>query len=296
MPSALRSVSPAIERTEAILFAPFDLGKWFVLGFSAFLADLGGGFNFNWRGMKDELPDGIHQWIGDHLPLVIALGIVLFFAVLALAILFLWLSSRGAFMFLDCVVRNRAEVQEPWRRFRSAGNALFWFQFQVGLAAMLAFLVLGGLLIGVPAWMFSTNALRLPFAVLSLVLGGLLTLAALLAILLFFAILHDFVVPIMYREGNSPQAALALFRTTLLPGQGTALARFYGLKVALGFGAAVIAIVAGCLSCCLGFLPYLSSVLTLPISVFFRAYSLDFLKQLDPGRDLFAEASAAGEA
>jgi hypothetical protein len=34
-----------------------------------------------------------------------------------------------------------------------------------------------------------------------------------------------------------------------------------------------------CLTCCLALLPYLSSVVFLPIHVFFRCYSLKFLEQ-----------------
>src|SRR5215216_3559133 len=41
--SVVNPVSLAIERTRQILFRPFDLGKWFVLGFCAFLSELGEG-------------------------------------------------------------------------------------------------------------------------------------------------------------------------------------------------------------------------------------------------------------
>ena len=43
-----RAFDSAWERMMVILFRPFDLGKWFVIGFSAFLAGLvagGNGFN-----------------------------------------------------------------------------------------------------------------------------------------------------------------------------------------------------------------------------------------------------------
>ena len=41
--SVINPISPAIERTKLVLFRPFDLGKWFKLGFCAFLATLGEG-------------------------------------------------------------------------------------------------------------------------------------------------------------------------------------------------------------------------------------------------------------
>ena len=41
--------SAAIDLTKLILFQPFDLGKWFTIGFAAFLANLGGGNGFSYR-------------------------------------------------------------------------------------------------------------------------------------------------------------------------------------------------------------------------------------------------------
>ena len=55
------SVSDPVESawmgTKKILFQPFDIGKWFALGFSAWLATLlegGGSFNFNGGGSGDS--------------------------------------------------------------------------------------------------------------------------------------------------------------------------------------------------------------------------------------------------
>ncbi len=39
--SVIDPINPAIERVRTILFRPFDLGKWFVIGFCAWLAQLG---------------------------------------------------------------------------------------------------------------------------------------------------------------------------------------------------------------------------------------------------------------
>src|ERR1035441_10297569 len=51
--SVVDPISPALERVKCVLFRPFDLGKWFVIGFCAWLAYLGetgggsGGGNYN---------------------------------------------------------------------------------------------------------------------------------------------------------------------------------------------------------------------------------------------------------
>ena len=49
----------------------------------------------------------------------------------------------------------------------------------------------------------------------------------------------------------------------------------------------VAALAFGLMTCCLGFLllmvPYISSVLVLPISVFYRSFTFEFLAQFDDG-------------
>lgn len=59
---------------------------------------------------------------------------------LALWLLILWLSSRGRFMFLHCVALDKAEVSEPWSKYGSEANSLFWFR--VVLSLMGTFLIL----------------------------------------------------------------------------------------------------------------------------------------------------------
>lgn len=39
--SVIEPITPAIERVKTVLFRPFDLGKWFVIGLSAWLAQFG---------------------------------------------------------------------------------------------------------------------------------------------------------------------------------------------------------------------------------------------------------------
>ena len=43
--SVIDPIGPAIERVRTVLFRPFDLGKWLVIGFSAWLAQYGREFN-----------------------------------------------------------------------------------------------------------------------------------------------------------------------------------------------------------------------------------------------------------
>ena len=57
-------ISPAIERVKLLLFRPFDLGKWFTIGFCAWLATLGqqGGFNYRHRSQSRLTGEDLREW------------------------------------------------------------------------------------------------------------------------------------------------------------------------------------------------------------------------------------------
>jgi hypothetical protein len=138
--SVIDPISPAIDRVKLILFQPFDLAKWFVIGFCAWLAYLGQrGFGFNFRppvhrpGHPANLPAQLQELFGVRLPVIIAIGATLFIIFIAIMIVCIWLSSRGHFMFLHCVSLNRSEVKLPWHKFRQQGNSLFLFRIAAGI-------------------------------------------------------------------------------------------------------------------------------------------------------------------
>lgn len=283
-------IQPAIAHTRRMLFEPFSAEKWFVLGFCAFLAHLGSGGSYNYNGNpfdrahQGASPDfsAVSAWISEHLPLVIGLGVLLFVLILVLSVLFQWLSSRGQFMFLDGVARNRAEIVEPWTRFQPLGNQLFRFRLMLMLLTF-AFLIVCvglGILIALPdlhAKTFSGSALT---AILGA--GGLLILG-LMALGLVSLVLRDFIVPIMYLRNVRTAEAWAVWRQELLPGHGWHFVGFYLMNCLLWIGSALLMLLGCCLTCCLALLPYLSSVVFLPIYVFFRSYSLGFLAQFGDG-------------
>ena len=290
MISVTDPISPAVAHTRRILFEPFSMRKWFVLGFSAFLAGLGGGGSYNFNGnpfdrsSRDALDHfgPVTSWISEHLALVIALAVMGFVLILAFVVLFQWLSSRGQFMFLDGVARDRADIVEPWTRFQQLGDQLFRFRLLLLLATLGLLIICGGLgaLIALPdihARAFGMSAIT------GLVVGcGLLILGA-MAIGLIGLLLRDFVVPIMYQRGLDTSAAWAVFRHEILPGHGWPFVGFYLMTFLLWIPAAILILLGCCLTCCVALVPYLSSVVFLPIFVFFRCYSLGFLEQFGEG-------------
>src|SRR5256885_5679620 len=111
----------AFELMKKILFEPFDLKKWFVVGFAAWIATFfsGGGFNFrsfrnrdwHWKSLHHGPPFSFH----DVPPWVIPLILIGSVIALAIVVALMWVNARGRFVFTDCIVRNRAAIAEPWR-------------------------------------------------------------------------------------------------------------------------------------------------------------------------------------
>jgi hypothetical protein len=291
-------LSKACERTKKALFQPFDIRKWFVVGFTAFLAGLiNGSPSMNFPGsygrgdvkMPDieRMPERAMEWMSAHPFLVMLILIVIVF-ILILALIFTWLSSRGAFMFLDNVAGNRAQVAAPWRQYKSLGDSLFLWRIGFGLICFLITLpmIILGILTFLP--LLRTHNMErylLPFIGLAAATLIVIIVASFIAM---FA--NNFVAPIMYKFNLKAMAAWRLF----IPILSSYLFNFicYGLFVlALIIGVGIAVILVGCLTCCLLFLllliPYINSVVLLPISYAYRAFSLEFLAQFGPEYNLF---------
>jgi hypothetical protein len=282
--SVMDAIEAALDRTKGVLFRPFDLGKWLSLGFCAFLATLGqsgGGYTGGnpFGGAKGDEYDKVAPWVSEHLTLVLTVGAAILLVGVALGVLLTWLSSRGEFMFLDGVARNRAEVVEPWHRFRNLANSLFVFRVILGLLGFGTILLIAGAGLLV-AWS-SIQARTFDARAVGAVVGGACLLVPVAFILaLLKAVLRDFVVPIMYKRDLPAMEAFRVFRYGILPGRALPLVLFYLMALVMGLAAAVLVILATCLTCCIAALPYIGSVIFLPVFVFFRCYSLYFLEQV----------------
>src|ERR1017187_3296404 len=130
-------ITPAYERVKLMLFSPFDLGKWFTLGFCAWLAGLGesgGGFSggsHNYSNQKGEPMEQFRHFYHEardyvlaNLYWIVPVAVIMAAVSLMLWLLIVWLNSRGKFMFLHCVVSNTAEVTEPWEKYGREANSL----------------------------------------------------------------------------------------------------------------------------------------------------------------------------
>ncbi len=310
--AVMDSLAAAWERMVTILFRPFDLGKWFALGFTAWLATLGengGRFNFPSGGGGGD-PHGKHssapcgpaemmtqamEWCRGHLTLIIGCAAALFLLVVVLSVALCWLNSRGRFMFLDNIARNDKRIAEPWSEFRAEGNSLFWWRLWYGLGVLLplALLWIGGTL-----WMvaesagYSLNGLGgvglwgwLRVALVALVLMVPLILAGIVP-----ALLKAFGVPLMYKYRITAGAALA-YVWKLFKSRWKWFVAYWVTSMAVGIAwvGAILAVtlLTCCIAGCVMALPYLSAVLLLPMTVFCTAWRVHFLELVHPELQIF---------
>jgi hypothetical protein len=285
-----------------ILFRPFDLGKWCVIGFSAFLAGLmsgGNGFNSSYRqnfgtsnhtsyhASLQQFQTGVSNYFsGIQVGVIILVIALVFILALAFILLMSWLGARGQFLFLDNIVRNRAAVAQPWKFYARPANQVFLLNL-VFLAISFGIMIV----LLVPAGILAFPLFRHPHWPEGGLLFGLVTLGLLyLIVSIVFAcilfIFREWGIPLMFRNGISARAAF--FESMALaqrhPGP-TAL--FILLRIALTIALVVVSMLACCFTCCLAMLPYIGTVVLLPVLIYIRCFSLDCLAQFGPAYDIW---------
>jgi hypothetical protein len=299
-------LSRAWARMKTALFKPFDLHKWFVIGFNAFLAGLmeasngGSGSRASKDGNFGEFihfPQTAWNWLMDNPVWAIAILFAVII-VIAVVVVLTWVSSRGVFMFLDSVVRDRVEIARPWRDYRKEGDSLFVWRLVFGIVTFAVFgLVLA--LVFVKGAAIYDSGVGPEYPILFLIGLGLAVLAIVLAWGFIILFLKDFVAALMYRNRISCVEAWRLFLRLL--GRFPFHFAGYGLLVFLLMVAfAIVVIMAGLGTCCIGFIiliiPYISTVVTLPAWYTYRAFSLEFLAQFGPEYDVFERQGAGRDA
>ncbi len=86
-------------------------------------------------------------------------------------------------------------------------------------------------------------------------------------------------VPTMYLKRVRAIEGWKIAWNQLLKGHVGSFILLILMMILLGIGAGVVATLAICATCCVGALPYISSVLLLPITVFFVCYALCYIQQ-----------------
>ena len=96
-----------------------------------------------------------------------------------------------------------------------------------------------------------------------------------------------FMAPVMYRQRcPAPDAARQVLRLIFANPVPFFLFCLFGIVLILAM--LVIGCVVTCVTCCIGALPYLGTVILLPVFVTLHSFSLLFLRQFGPEYDMWA--------
>jgi len=294
--SVIDPISKAIDRVKLVLFEPFDIEKWFVIGFCAWLAYLGeggAGGGGGGRPSRGGHPGDFREFIAENLPIIITVAVVVLVIGFTIGIVLTWLSSRGRFMFLHCVAENKAQVKFPWRRYRRQGNSLFLFRLALMFTGLFCFgiLIAGGIVLGM---VFGRGDSPGPvILIVTVFILVFLPLAIVFGVIGKF--LKDFVVPVMYLNDSTCMEGWRRFAPLLTGNAGRfALYILFQIVISMVIGTIVLAVilVTCCCAGCILVIPYIGTVLMLPILVFKRSYSLYYLGQYGPDFDVFARAES----
>ena len=279
----------AFELMKKILFQPFELKKWFVIGFAAWLANLGGGGgNFNYPYNEREDAHKLNETISQIPHSVLIAGICAFIAVvLFLVVLFAWLRARGRFMFIEGIVKNRGAIAAPWREFRTEGNRYFLFSLMAAVCLVLFTALLSAPLVYVAIrgrFYLSLHRDRLePYVLLIIALW----VFVLLLVVFAWALIVNFMVPVMYRRRCGAYEAFRA-ATSLIARHPGEIVLYCLFLIVLAVASVMMGCVVTCATCCIAAIPYVGTVILLPVFVLLRSFSLLFLRQFGPEYDVWA--------
>jgi hypothetical protein len=286
----------AYDWMKTVLFRPFDVAKWLTIAFAAFIAGSwgggGGGGNFSRLGRLGNgdwkysaTQHGDLDW--NFTPWIVAGVIGIAVIVILLMVVWMWVSSRGRFIFTDCVVKNRGAIGGPWREYRREGNSYFLFFIVI---ACLGFLIIA--IAAVLVWLcfFGMRGDESGPGTVIGVIGLVVIVLIWIAFSLFFGLVSAFMVPVMYRRRCLAREAFVDVAKLVGSNPGPFIL-FMLFGIALLIGVAIIGTMVACFTCCIGGLPYVSTVLLLPAIVWLAAYKLLFLRQFGDAYDAWAVAT-----
>jgi hypothetical protein len=280
----------AFELMKKILFQPFDLRKWCVIGFAAFLCGHFAGLGINFsspfgnfqphRANQDVIPPQLDQWKPWLHIAIVFFALLVFVFIIVVA----WLKARGNFIFTDCIVRNRAAIVGPWREYKREGDNYFLFL----LAIIFGVLVLVALMLGsfiALGWLRhrtdETGSITFIGLIVFLVVFW-------VSIAIFVGVVAYFMVPVMYRRRCR---AIEAFRdvTMLIAHNLGSFVLFCLFGIVLVLAVLMIGAIVTCATCCVAALPYVGTVILLPLFVCLRAFGFLFLRQFGSDYDVWAD-------
>lgn len=176
-----------------------------------------------------------------------------------------------------------------WKQYRREGNSLFLWRLGFGIicfAVIISIFII--FFVGAAALYRNNHHAYIPVAFI--VEMGLLFIFVIIVIGYISTFLKNFVIPIMYKNNITTTQAWGRY-LTIFKQHPFHFLLFGIFMFALTILAIIGIIFAGLLTCCIGFIfliiPYIGTVVTLPIWYTLRAFSLEYLAQFGPDYNVF---------
>jgi hypothetical protein len=189
-------------------------------------------------------------------------------------------------MFLDNIVRNRGAISWPWQYYARQANSLFGFYLLFLVISFAIFLpiIIVAVVMCIPLFMqhrWPGGGEITGFVGLGLIY---LALAVVVGFILF--IFREFGIPLMFRQGLLARPAFWESMNLIRQHTGSVVV-FVLLRIAIFIGVAILSLIICCATCCIGALPYIGTVILLPVLVYVRCFTLDCLAQFGPEYDVW---------
>jgi hypothetical protein len=292
----------AFRRMTVILFRPFDIVKWFIIGFSAWLATMFNSAAFRFE--DDDKPRRVGLalrdiFLGDGsfvgrvcryfeieesiFWLIISGTIALMLFMIAVTLILLWISSRFKFIFIDNLANDRTEISKAWTNFKEPGNSAFRWLFAWGAAVCLVSVIFFIIMTSITYPLINEfsgtgNISIFGLATLVFVAAVYLLIVSFLLIGLYF--FNEFVLLIMYKRNMHARSALREFMKLLGATPRTFL-KFIILQVFVSIACFIVVGLFVICTCCVAiiplFIPYIGTVLLLPVFVFQRLQAMELM-------------------
>ncbi|MDD2600849.1 MAG: DUF4339 domain-containing protein [Kiritimatiellae bacterium] len=296
-PSVRAAVRSSWQWMQVVLFRPFNVTRWFSIGFCAWLTSLG---SCNGLNLQEKAGEGsgvvgkptVDAVAGKSVDLLqnpaslsaLLVGILLILGIYALI---LRLKSRGDFMFLRRWYTPDATIGACWRESLANGGKFFRWRL-----CFYSFILLSALLNGV----FVYRSFLMPYVdggyVWDVIYAQPVALAAMTALVIWLAFLTGesfgvgFVVPILHWHSCSvSQAWRKVFELcNQFPGAVLLyVLSLIGMWLCFAVGLVLVLVMTCCIAALPLVIPYVGMVCLLPVYYFFRGYSICFIAQWRDG-------------
>jgi hypothetical protein len=259
---------------------------------------------------------------------LVVLILLLVLALVAIALLFSYLRGVFSFILIDALTTGNVRIVQPFKDNMHRGFKVFLFNIAAAVISLafiggiIAIMVLALLwAIGTGGDVSSLSTVGLLAFVLALIFGIIVIVGFSILMGLVIGFFYDFCVPLMYFKGMGLRQAIrsvvgmvkkdpleflvyVIVRWVLEMAVALvlfiALLFFFAIFFAIGFVIVLVAVEAAKISILLAaifglailagllLLIIVTAVISLPINVYFRYYSLDFLKSMDPSAVVYS--------